>query len=107
LITGCSGQIGTAIVPKLIKIYGEENVILTDESKRGNPYPRGIFERLDVTDISHYKYLMEKHQINYIVHLTGVQSAFGEKNPYLAMKINFEGVINAFDMAKEYDAKYI
>lgn len=92
-------------MPKIIKNYGEENVILSDETKKGNPYPQGIFERLDVTDVAHYKYLMEKHQITYIVHLAGVQSAFAEKNPYLAMKTNFEGVINALDMAKEYSAK--
>lgn len=96
---------GTALVPQMIARYGEENVILSDESRRGNPYPQGIFERLDTTDVAHYKYLMEKHQINYIVHLSGIQSAFGEKNPYLAMKMNFEGVINALDMAKEYSAK--
>jgi hypothetical protein len=29
----------------------------------------------------------------------------GEKNPYLAIKVNVEGVTNALDMAKEYDIK--
>ena len=48
---------------------------------------------------------MEKHNINYIVHLSGILSALGEKNPYLAMKVNGEGVINALDMAKDYGAK--
>ena len=78
---------------------------MTDISKRGNPYPKGTFERLDVTDVAHYKYLMEKHQINYIIHLSGILSATGEKNPYLAMKVNCDGVINAFDMAKDYGAQ--
>ncbi len=58
-----------------------------------------------MTDPAHYKYLMEQHNINYIVHLSGILSATGEKNPYLAMKVNGEGVINALDMAKEYGAK--
>jgi nucleoside-diphosphate-sugar epimerase len=89
----------------MIEKYGEDNVIISDESKRSNPYPRGIFERLDVTDVAHYKYIMEKHQINYIIHLSGVMSAFGERNPYLAMKTNFDGVINALDMAKDYNSK--
>jgi threonine 3-dehydrogenase len=90
----------------MIEKFGEENVILTDISKKkGGNFPKGVFERLDVTDIAHYKYLMEKHSINYIVHLSGILSALGEKNPYLAMKVNGEGVINALDMAKDYGAK--
>jgi len=90
----------------MIEKFGEENVILTDIlKKKGVNFPKGTFERLDVTDVSHYKYLMEKHSINYIVHLSGILSALGEKNPYLAMKVNGEGVINALDMAKDYGAK--
>lgn len=96
---------GTALIPKLIEKYGDENVIMTDITKRGNPYPKGIFERLDVTDVAHYKYLMEKYQINYIAHLSGILSAQGEKSPYLAMKVNCDGIINALDMAKDYGAK--
>jgi nucleoside-diphosphate-sugar epimerase len=73
-VTGSGGQIGTALVPKLVDRYGLENVILTDITKRKNTYPNGIFERLDVTDVAHYKYLIEKYQINYIVHLSGILS---------------------------------
>ena len=81
-------------------------MIITDISKKkGESFSKGTFERLDVTDVAHYKYLMEKHEINYIVHLSGILSALGEKNPYLAMKVNGEGVINALDMAKDYGAK--
>jgi hypothetical protein len=58
----------------LIHKYGVENVILTDITTRKNTYPYGIFERLDVTDVAHYKYLIEKYQINYIVHLSGILS---------------------------------
>ena len=79
---------------------------MTDISKKnGESFTKGNFERLDVTDLAHYKYLMEKHEINYIVHLSGILSALGEKNPYLAMKVNGEGVINALDMSKDYGAK--
>ena len=106
MVTGCGGQIGTALVPKLIERFGENNVVLTDvTNKQGSSFSKGQFERLDVTDAAHYKYLMEKHEITYIVHLSGILSALGEKNPYLAMKVNGEGVINALDMAKEYQAK--
>lgn len=90
----------------MVKKYGEENVIISDITNKRNPYPKGVFERLDVTDAAHFKYIMEKHQINYIVHLSGILSALGEKNPYLAIKVNTEGIINALDMAKEYQARY-
>jgi nucleoside-diphosphate-sugar epimerase len=107
LVTGCGGQIGVALTQRMIEIYGENNVILSDISEKlghiKSPYQ--IFEKLDVTDVSHYKYIMEKHKINYIVHLSGILSAAGEKNPNLAMKVNGEGVINALDMAKQYNSK--
>ncbi len=81
-------------------------MVLTDiAKKKAENFPKGTFERLDVTDVAHYKYLMEKYNINYVVHLSGILSALGEKNPYLAMKVNGEGVINALDMAKDYGAK--
>jgi threonine 3-dehydrogenase len=106
LVTGCGGQIGTALVPKLIEKFGQDSVIQTDIThKMARNLDNDQFERLDVTDSAHYKYLMEKHEINYIVHLSGILSALGEKNPYLAMKVNGNGVINALDMAKEYNAK--
>ncbi len=106
MVTGSGGQIGTALVPKLIKKFGQFNVVVTDVSgEKAESFSQNTFERLDVTDSSHFRYLMEKHNINYIVHLSGILSATGEKNPYLAMKVNGEGVINALDMAKEYKAK--
>jgi nucleoside-diphosphate-sugar epimerase len=78
---------------------------MSDLLKKNPPYPGGIFEVLDVTDLAHYKYLMEKHQINYIIHLSAILSATGEQNPFFAMKVNCEGAQNALDMAKTYNAK--
>jgi len=91
----------------MAEIYGANNVILSDISEaHGHVHdPNQTFERLDVTDIKSYRDVMEKHNINYIVHLSGILSAAGEKNPFLAMKVNGEGVINALEMAKNYKAK--
>lgn len=93
------------MVPKLIERYGVDNVIMSDVQKRPIPNPKSVFERLDVTDSNHFRYLIDKYQVNYIVHLSGVLSALGEKNPQLAIKINVEGVTNALDMAKEFGIK--
>ncbi len=84
--------------------FGVENVIQTDLPNEPKN-KLGIYERLDVTDGAHYRYLVEKYKINYIVHLSGILSALGEKYPTLAMKVNGEGVINAFDAAKLYKSK--
>lgn len=88
MITGCGGQIGTALVPKMMDRYGEDQVIISDISRLKSPVSRGFFERLDVTDLAHYKYLIEKHQINYIIHLSGIlsgrnlnNSSFWRKKP--------------------------
>jgi threonine 3-dehydrogenase len=95
-----------ALTRRMVELYGVNNVILSDITAKSGHIDSGmLFERLDVTDASHYKYLMEKYNINYIVHLSGILSAMGEKNPYLAMKVNCEGVINALDMARDYKAK--
>jgi threonine 3-dehydrogenase len=91
----------------MAEIYGADNVILSDVTDGlGHMHNHNhTFERLDVTDITSYKNLMEKYKINYIVHLSGILSAAGEKNPFLAMKVNGEGVVNALEMAKNYKAK--
>ncbi len=64
-----------------------------------------IFEKLDITNQDEYRALIEKHEINYIVHLAGILSAVGEKNPKLALRVNCDGVVNALDLAKDYKAK--
>jgi nucleoside-diphosphate-sugar epimerase len=107
LIAGSGGQIGTSLAPMLIKRYGVENVILSDITYKKPQNPQSVFERLDVTDINHYRYLIQRHEVNYILHLSGILSAVGEKNPELAIKININGVTNALDMAKEFGVKYI
>lgn len=103
LVTGSSGQIGTALVPKLYERYGIENVICSDIGEKLNIF-RGDFEKLDVTDYIQYKYLMEKHEVNCILHFASILSASGEKNPFLAGKVNIEGVINALTLAREHKA---
>jgi nucleoside-diphosphate-sugar epimerase len=93
------------LAPKLIQRYGVENVILTDITYKKPQHPQSVFERLDVTDVNHYRYIIDRHQVNYIIHLSGILSALGEKNPHLAIKINVDGVTNALDMAKEFGIK--
>lgn len=89
----------------MLEKYGRENVIYSDISWKQNPIEGGIFERLDVNDFKTYQYLIEKYKINYIIHLSGILSATGEKDPNLAIKVNVNGVVNALNLAKDYNAK--
>jgi nucleoside-diphosphate-sugar epimerase len=41
------------------------------------------------------------NNIQYIVHLAAILSAFGEKHPDLALKVNVDGFINALNIARE------
>ena len=85
--------------------YGVENVISTDINIDKFQKGEGVYEKLDVTDFNSYKKLVEKYNINYILHLSGILSATGEQNPKLAIDVNVNGIINALDLAKEFKAK--
>lgn len=87
------------------KKYGVENVISTDLNIEKLVKEDGIYEELDVTDFNRYRSLVEKYKIDYILHLSGILSALGEKNPKLAIDVNINGVINALDLAKEFNTK--
>jgi hypothetical protein len=43
--------------------------------------------------------MVKNNRINSIVHLAGILSALGEKNPDLAIDVNVTGVINAMRAA--------
>lgn len=109
LLTGSFGQIGSELTCALREIYGGENVIATDLStnvsekiKNGGPY-----EQLDVLDAQGLATLIDKHNVDGIFHLAAILSAVGEKNPALAWKINMQGSLNVFDVAKEKGIKRI
>ena len=58
-----------------------------------------------MTDERNYMRLVKSHKINYIVHLAGILSALGEKNPDLAVDVNVIGVINALRAAQTTNSK--
>ena len=43
--------------------------------------------------------LVRKHKVTYIVHLAGILSALGERNPDLAVDVNVLGMINGMRAA--------
>lgn len=109
LFTGCGGQIGSELTMAFRKIYGNDHIIASDISdKISNELKEsGPFEKLDVLDAQAIANVVDKHQIDGIVHLAAILSAVGEKNPQLAWNVNMNGSVNIFEVAREKDVKRI
>ena len=103
LVTGAVGQIGSELTLALRKHYGADNVVATgrktapsEELKESGP-----FYFIDVTDRETIEGIVEKHDIDTIIHMAAILSAIGEKNPLLAWNVNMNGLHNVLECARE------
>ena len=105
LVTGALGQIGTDLVLKMREKYGNSNVISSDIVRNENnpACTEGIFEILNVMNIKEYATIIEKHNINYIVHLASLLSASGEANPQKLWELNMGSLYNSLELARQYN----
>ncbi|MFD1706047.1 L-threonine 3-dehydrogenase [Siminovitchia sediminis] len=106
LVTGSLGQVGSALVMKLRREYGAENVIASDIYQPGNEVTEsGPFEVLDVT-FEHKVYeTAKKHQVDTIIHLAGMLSAMAEIKPLMAWHLNMGGLLHVLETARELGIK--
>ena len=102
LIIGSSGQIGTELVLKLRKIYGNENIIASD-IRKGNyeVMESGPFELLDVTNKEDILEVVKKHNIKQIYLMAAMLSAIAEISPQRAWALNMNSLFNILDLAKD------
>jgi nucleoside-diphosphate-sugar epimerase len=109
LLTGSLGQIGSELTMALRDIYGGENVIASDKCPTPSEKIKssGPFEELDVTDAAAIARIVDKYEIDGIIHLAAILSAVGEKNPMLAWDININGMINVLEVAREKKVKRV
>ncbi len=109
LVTGSSGQIGSELVMALRTIYGGENVIASDKCPNVSEKIKagGPFEQLDVLNKERMSQIIDKYNVDAIVHLAAILSAVGEKNPMLAWNINITGIINVLELAREKKIKRV
>lgn len=108
LITGALGQIGSELTMHLRSLYGSNNVIATDIRKiDGNEtVESGPFDIVDILDPSKIAETVKKNNVDTIIHLAALLSAVAEAKPELAWNINMGGLINALNVAREFNCQF-
>lgn len=101
LVTGSLGQIGSELVMKLRREYGNDHIIASDIRRLENEVVEsGPFEILDVTDGSEIFKLATKFEVDTIIHLAALLSASAEAKPQMAWNLNMGGLINVLEAAR-------
>lgn len=104
LVTGAFGLVGSDLTPTLQKRFGENNVF----AMGNKTIPQGFKGNLlkgDITDRESLKNLVKKYKFTDVYHLAGILSAGSEKDPTLAWEVNFGGLKNILELAREYKFK--
>ncbi|MEQ9569329.1 MAG: NAD-dependent epimerase/dehydratase family protein, partial [Longimicrobiales bacterium] len=100
LVTGAAGQIGSALVPALRELYGDDAVLATDIHPPEEP-DAGPFALLDCTDRSAVARQLAEHRPDVVYHLAALLSAVGERKPQTAYEVNLGGLFNVLEAARE------
>ena len=99
LVIGANGQLGSVLSVALQKIFGKENVILSDI--KPNPLFESYFEKIDAMVYDQIEYVVKKYSITQIYHLAAILSAAGEKYPLRTWRLNMEMMLNVFEVARK------
>jgi len=103
LITGSLGQIGSEMAPHLRKMYGSDNVVVSDIRKDGSPdlLGGGPFCVFDARDGRALADIVRTYRIDTIFHLAALLSAVAEAKPQTAWDININGLYAVLEVARE------
>lgn len=107
MITGALGQIGSELITKLRKEYGNDNVLATDIRRVDSPIvDQGPFEILDVTNAEEMHRIAKDFGADTMMHMAALLSATAEAKPLLAWNINMGGLVNALEVAREENMQF-
>lgn len=99
LVIGANGQLGCVLSVALQKIFGKENVILSDI--KPNPYFKSHFKQIDAMVYNQIEDVVKKHSITQIYHLAAILSAAGETYPLRTWELNMKMMLNVFEVARK------
>lgn len=114
LVTGGGGLIGSRVVRDLAA-EGEQVVLydlspqrefleqLLSEEER----TRVKIERGDITDLSHLIRTVKENKVGKIIHLASLLLADSAASPLMAIKVNCEGTVNIFEIARNFAIKKV
>ncbi len=98
LVIGANGQLGSVLTGALQEKYGSKNVIVSDISEQKTT--KGIFERIDATNMDRIQEVVSKYSVTQIYHLAAILSANGEANPLKTWDINMKTLLNVLEVAR-------
>lgn len=107
LVTGAYGQIGSELVLKLKKEFGEDAVIPTDIKEPPTRKKSTHFNYLDVLDYDKLDTIVTRYEVTTIFHMAAILSALGERNPQLAYRVNLRGLMNILEVARQNKVKKV
>jgi len=90
----------------LRKKYGKENVIATDVKMPSHDFlSQGPYYYLDVMDENEFNRIVVENGVDWIIHLSSLLSAAGERNPQLAIQLNVNGLHNVMEICRKYNLR--
>ncbi len=105
LVTGAFGQIGSDLVPALVQIYGQDNVVALGHHNVPVNFT-GVVEKLvDINDSLALEKIITKHRITIIYHLVSLLSAKGEVDPNMTWEVNVGSLKIFLDLSVKYKIK--
>ncbi len=104
LVTGATGQIGSALVPALRLLYGSNNVLALGHKKNppGDIAEDGPYGTLDIQDQPQLEKYLAQYNIDTIYHLAAMLSATAERNPQRAWDVNINGLMRVLEVARKF-----
>jgi nucleoside-diphosphate-sugar epimerase len=99
LITGGSGFVGSYLLHELAS--RPEQLVVFDKQVRpaANDLKNVIWEQGDVTNKEELLRIVEKYNIEGIIHLAFILLSETNKSPYTSIKVNCDGTLNVFEIS--------
>ena len=102
LVIGSTGQIGSDLLPELIDLYGQDNVVAGVFNSEISEDLKNLIPSvsIDVTKYHQIEKAILENKINIVYNLASILSTLAEKEYKLAYDVNFNGAFNVFEASR-------